>query len=164
MGNHDRPRVATRMGLEMIDMMNMLLLTLPGTPTCYAGDEIGMENVYYTFNETQDPYGRHYGPMVMCIYIIYLLSTLTCCCFIAPRTLIYLLSTLTCCCFIAPRTLNCLVFQSSDFERIWWWLFQKRVVRTEFDICVFIRYIYFWNLQFQHNTIFIKTKVLLPQA
>ena len=105
MGNHDRPRVATRMGLEMIDMMNMLLLTLPGTPTCYAGDEIGMENVYYTFNETQDPYGRHYGPMVMCIYIIYLLSTLTCCCFIAPRTLIYLLLTLTCCCFIAPRTL-----------------------------------------------------------
>jgi hypothetical protein len=34
-----------------------------------------------------------------------LLSTLTCCCFIAPKTLIYLLSTLTCCCFIAPRTL-----------------------------------------------------------
>jgi len=69
MGNHDRPRVATRMGKDMIDMMNMLLLTLPGTPTCYAGDEIGMEDVYYTFNETQDPYGRHYGPMVMSIYI-----------------------------------------------------------------------------------------------
>ena len=25
-----------------------------------------------------------------------------------------------------------------DFERIWWRLFQKRVVRTKFDILVFI--------------------------
>lgn len=63
MGNHDRPRVADRMGTDMIDVMNMLLLTLPGTPTCYYGDELGMGDVYYTFNETQDPYGRNYGPV-----------------------------------------------------------------------------------------------------
>jgi hypothetical protein len=34
-------------------------------------------------------------------------------------------------------TLNHLAFQSFDFERTWWWLFQKRVVRT-FDIYVLI--------------------------
>jgi hypothetical protein len=38
----------------------------------------------------------------------------------------------------APNTLNNLAFQSFDFERTWWRLFQKRVVRTKFDIYVFI--------------------------
>ena len=63
MGNHDRPRVANRMGKEMTDAMNMLLLTLPGTPTCYYGDEIGMVNVFYPFEDTKDPYGIYYGPV-----------------------------------------------------------------------------------------------------
>jgi hypothetical protein len=36
---------------------------------------------------------------------------------------------------IAPKHLNYLAF---DFERTWWRLFQKRVVRTKFDIYVFI--------------------------
>jgi hypothetical protein len=35
--------------------------------------------------------------------------------------------------------LNYLAFQSVDYERIWWRLFQKRVVRTECDIYVFIK-------------------------
>jgi len=39
--------------------------------------------------------------------------------------------------FIAPKTLNYLAFPSFDFERTWWRLFQKRVVRTKFDIYVF---------------------------
>ena len=30
-------------------------------------------------------------------------------------------------------------FQHFDFERTWWRLFQKRVVRTKFDIYVFMR-------------------------
>ena len=34
--------------------------------------------------------------------------------------------------------LNYLAFQSFDFERIWWMLFQKRVLRYKFDIYVFI--------------------------
>jgi hypothetical protein len=38
--------------------------------------------------------------------------------------------------FIAPKTY--LAFQSFDFERTWCRLFQKRVVRTKFDIFVFI--------------------------
>ena len=40
--------------------------------------------------------------------------------------------------FIAPTILNYLAFQSFDFEHTWWRLFQKRVVRTRFDIYVFI--------------------------
>ena len=40
--------------------------------------------------------------------------------------------------FIAPKTLIYLAFQSLDFERTWWRLFQKRVVRTKFDIYVYI--------------------------
>jgi hypothetical protein len=37
--------------------------------------------------------------------------------------------------FIAPKHLNYLAF---DLERNWWRLFQKRVVRTKFEICVYI--------------------------
>jgi hypothetical protein len=40
--------------------------------------------------------------------------------------------------FIAPKTLCYLAFQSFDFERIRWRLFQKRVVSTKFDIYIFI--------------------------
>jgi hypothetical protein len=46
---------------------------------------------------------------------------------------------LSCLGFIAPKTLNYLVFQSFDFEHTWWRLFQKRVVRTNFDIYVFMK-------------------------
>jgi hypothetical protein len=37
----------------------------------------------------------------------------------------------------APNTLSNLAFQSFDFERTWWSLFQKSVVRTKFDTYVF---------------------------
>jgi hypothetical protein len=42
--------------------------------------------------------------------------------------------------FIAPKILNYLAFQSFDFRRTRWRLFQKRVVHTKFDIYVFITY------------------------
>lgn len=45
LGNHDNPRIATRAGPDLARALNMLLLTLPGTPTTYYGDEIGMTNV-----------------------------------------------------------------------------------------------------------------------
>jgi alpha-glucosidase len=41
-GNHDQPRVATRVGPGQARIAAMLLLTLRGTPTIYYGDEIGM--------------------------------------------------------------------------------------------------------------------------
>ena len=45
LGNHDRPRVASRVGPEQARVAAMLLLTLRGTPTLYYGDEIGMHQV-----------------------------------------------------------------------------------------------------------------------
>jgi alpha-glucosidase len=45
MGNHDEPRIATRLGPAQARAAMMLLLTLRGTPTLYYGDEIGMEDV-----------------------------------------------------------------------------------------------------------------------
>ena len=44
LGNHDQPRVASRVGKEQARVAAMMLLTLRGTPTMYNGDEIGMEN------------------------------------------------------------------------------------------------------------------------
>ncbi|XP_044284994.1 neutral and basic amino acid transport protein rBAT isoform X2 [Varanus komodoensis] len=43
-GGPNSPRVSSRIGKEYINVINMLLLTLPGTPTIYYGDEIGMED------------------------------------------------------------------------------------------------------------------------
>ena len=45
LGNHDNPRIGTRVGLNLARALNMLLLTLPGTATSYYGDEIGMTNL-----------------------------------------------------------------------------------------------------------------------
>ena len=58
LGNHDRPRVATRLGAGQARVAAMLLLTLRGTPTLYYGDEIGMQNVPIPPERVQDPFER----------------------------------------------------------------------------------------------------------
>jgi alpha-glucosidase len=55
--NHDRPRIASRIGEAQSRIAAMLLLTLRGTPTLYYGDEIGMKDVNIPFNEIKDPQG-----------------------------------------------------------------------------------------------------------
>ncbi len=55
LGNHDQHRLATRVGAQQARVAAMLLLTLRGTPTCYYGDEIGMENVPIPPEMVQDP-------------------------------------------------------------------------------------------------------------
>ena len=55
LGNHDRPRIATRVGPAQARVAAMLLLTLRGTPTIYNGEEIGMANVAIPPDEIQDP-------------------------------------------------------------------------------------------------------------
>ncbi|WHU01853.1 alpha-amylase family glycosyl hydrolase [Sphingomonas sp. NIBR02145] len=55
LGNHDRPRIATRVGAEQARVAMMLLLTLRGTPTLYYGDEIGMEDGEIPAHLVQDP-------------------------------------------------------------------------------------------------------------
>ncbi len=55
LGNHDQHRLATRIGANQVRVATMLLLTLRGTPTCYYGDEIGIENVAIPLEFIQDP-------------------------------------------------------------------------------------------------------------
>ncbi len=55
LSNHDRPRVATRIGRDQARLAQMLLLTLRGTPTCYYGDELGMQDVRVPRELMHDP-------------------------------------------------------------------------------------------------------------
>lgn len=59
LGNHDKSRIATRVGLEQARIAAMMLLTLRGTPTIYYGDEIGMEDVPIPPEKVQDPQERN---------------------------------------------------------------------------------------------------------
>ncbi|XP_055915885.1 maltase 2-like isoform X2 [Eupeodes corollae] len=62
-GNHDVPRVASRFGKEMVDPMNILLMTLPGVAVTYNGDEIGMEDFRdIAWEDTKDPPALAVGP------------------------------------------------------------------------------------------------------
>jgi alpha-glucosidase len=58
LGNHDRPRIASRIGENQARCAAMLLLTLRGTPTIYYGDEIGMQQVMLSVSEIQDPFEK----------------------------------------------------------------------------------------------------------
>ncbi|CAK9300638.1 unnamed protein product [Gordionus sp. m RMFG-2023] len=61
--NHDRHRFATRFGENMTDVFHMLILLLPGTPTVYYGDELGMTNIDVPpFTQTQDSFALNMGP------------------------------------------------------------------------------------------------------
>ncbi|KAK7070732.1 hypothetical protein SK128_004086, partial [Halocaridina rubra] len=62
LGNHDRGRVATRLGKDLVDALNMMSLLLPGTACTYYGEEIGMENTWISWEDTQDPEGCNWGP------------------------------------------------------------------------------------------------------
>jgi alpha-glucosidase len=59
LGNHDNPRVASRVGTDQARIAAMLLLTLRGTPTMYYGDELGMLNVPIPANRVQDPFEKN---------------------------------------------------------------------------------------------------------
>ena len=55
LGNHDRPRVASRIGERQARLAAILLLTLRGTPTLYYGDEIGLPQVTILPEQVRDP-------------------------------------------------------------------------------------------------------------
>ncbi|HEX6109208.1 MAG TPA: alpha-amylase family glycosyl hydrolase [Ktedonobacteraceae bacterium] len=63
LGNHDEPRVATRLGSRQARVGMMLLLTLRGTPTLYYGDEIGMHNVAILPQYVHDPWEKNLPAM-----------------------------------------------------------------------------------------------------
>lgn len=55
LSTHDQPRVATRVDSDRIDLLNALVLLLPGTPTTYYGEELGMaNNDDITIDQVQD--------------------------------------------------------------------------------------------------------------
>jgi len=59
LGNHDNPRIASRVGPQQARIAAMLLLTLRGTPTLYYGDELGMVNVPVAADQVQDPFEKN---------------------------------------------------------------------------------------------------------
>ncbi|HSK11286.1 MAG TPA: alpha-amylase family glycosyl hydrolase [Vicinamibacterales bacterium] len=59
LGNHDKPRIASRVGAAQARVAALLLLTLRGTPTLYYGDELGMENVPIPPDRVRDPFERN---------------------------------------------------------------------------------------------------------
>ncbi len=59
LGNHDKHRIASRVGPRQARVAAMLLLTLRGTPTLYYGDEIGMHDVPIPPDRVQDPYEKN---------------------------------------------------------------------------------------------------------
>ncbi|KOC70313.1 putative maltase H [Habropoda laboriosa] len=61
-GNHDNHRTASRFGSKRADQIAMLAFALPGVAVVYNGDEIGMEDRKFTYNETVDPAGLNAGP------------------------------------------------------------------------------------------------------
>ncbi|EKS39946.1 alpha-amylase family glycosyl hydrolase [Afipia clevelandensis] len=56
LGNHDRSRIASRVGDGQARVAAMLLLTLRGTPTLYYGDEIGMPQAAIAPDQVRDPW------------------------------------------------------------------------------------------------------------
>jgi alpha-glucosidase len=58
LGNHDRARIASRVGSAQARIAAMLLLTLRGTPTIYYGDEIGMAQVPIPTDRVRDPFEK----------------------------------------------------------------------------------------------------------
>ncbi len=59
LGNHDKSRIATRIGRSQARVAALLLLTLRGTPTLYYGDEMGMQDVKIPLDQVRDPFEKN---------------------------------------------------------------------------------------------------------
>ncbi|MBS0245717.1 MAG: DUF3459 domain-containing protein [Proteobacteria bacterium] len=59
LGNHDRPRIVSRVGEAQAKVAAMLLLTLRGTPSLYYGDELGLPQVAIAPDRVRDPWERN---------------------------------------------------------------------------------------------------------
>lgn len=59
LSNHDKPRIAARVGEAQARVAAMLLLTLRGTPTLYYGDELGMGDTHIPPDRIKDPWARN---------------------------------------------------------------------------------------------------------
>ncbi len=61
LGNHDRPRLATRLGRAQARVAAVLLLTLRGSPTLLYGDELGMVDQEVPPERQRDHFGHSVG-------------------------------------------------------------------------------------------------------
>jgi alpha-glucosidase len=64
LGNHDIPRIASRIGNQYINLANALNLLLGGTPIVYYGEEIGMEDLptmHLKYEDCRDEFGKRHG-------------------------------------------------------------------------------------------------------
>ena len=59
MGNHDEIRMATRLPEGHERIAALLVLSLPGTPFLYYGDELGMEETVIPDALARDPWGHN---------------------------------------------------------------------------------------------------------
>lgn len=67
LSNHDVMRVASRWGdgsPACVRLLLALLLTLPGTPFLYQGEELGLPQAEIAFEELRDPYGIAFWPAI----------------------------------------------------------------------------------------------------
>jgi alpha-glucosidase len=55
LGNHDKPRLASRIGKPSLPVAAVMLLSLPGMPFIYYGEEIGMSDVNIPGKQQNDP-------------------------------------------------------------------------------------------------------------
>jgi alpha-glucosidase len=61
LGNHDRSRIASRYGEAAARGAALLLMTAPGTPLLYYGDELGMTDVSIPADRLRDGFARTEG-------------------------------------------------------------------------------------------------------
>jgi alpha-glucosidase len=66
LGNHDRSRLASRLGEHRARLIAMLQLTLRGMPVVYYGDELGLQDAIIAKGKALDPWGlnvprHHFG-------------------------------------------------------------------------------------------------------
>jgi len=59
LGNHDRPRAASRLGLKQARVAAMMLLSLPGMPFLYYGEELGMKDIAIPKKKIRDPWEKN---------------------------------------------------------------------------------------------------------
>jgi alpha-glucosidase len=59
LGNHDRQRLASRIGLPAARSAAMLQLTMPGVAVIYYGEELGMQNAVITGKDVLDGYEKN---------------------------------------------------------------------------------------------------------
>lgn len=62
LGNHDNKRLASRLGVSRADLYNILLNTFPHIAVTYNGEELAMEDVFISWEDTVDPAGCNTNP------------------------------------------------------------------------------------------------------